>query len=204
MDLASPYAPIETCCFNEAERKKSPRMDSQPSQSHWMNILPPEKLSRNPLTIRHSASKSFASSSIHHTHVPELVDACGFFNKLDFWRTWGSFPIPRKNCPPARTSPAKDFNDAIAMIRREKILKWKNLLRNKICLLLEGCTFFFAKKTTTKTTKRLWRFKNRRNGDFGEWQNGETCLDPGGWRHCTGTFNMPWLVSLRHPSKKNV
>ena len=68
---------------------------------------------------------------------------------------------PPKQLRPAGTSPAQDFKGLpFPIVRNGKNLEMKNLLRNKICLLLEGCTFFFPKNNRNNMT-RLWRFKNR-------------------------------------------
>ena len=188
--------------LQRSRTKKTPRMDSQASQSHAMNILPPVKLSRKPLTIRHSASKSFASSSIHHTHFPELVDALWIFQQSStVFRGLGetfrwSFPIPRNNCPPARTSPAKTSKELPFPIVRNG----KNLEMEKIC---SGRNFhlppprrlhlFFSKKQQQKQHDETFEDStNRRNWWFWWIKNGlRLDLDPRRWRHCTGSFSMP-------------
>ena len=131
MDLASPYAPIElTCCFNEAEQKKSPRMDSPPSQSmQWTSYL------------LKSYQEIHSQSGIRHQNplprVPftrptflNLSMPLDFSTKLDFWRALGetfrwSFPTP-ETTPTCSDFACPDFKGLpFPIVRRQKYLNEK-------------------------------------------------------------------------------
>ena len=139
--------------------KKLPRMDSQPSQSmQWTSyLLKSYQENHSQSGIRHP-SKSFASSSIHQTHVPELVDACGFFNKARLLEgTWGNFslefPDPRNNSDLLGLRlPRLPRGFHFPLSCQEKILKGKNLEGRNLPPPRRLHLFFFQ-----KTTETTWR-----------------------------------------------
>ena len=190
--------------------KKLPRMDSQPSQSmQWTSyLLKSYQENHSQSGIRHP-SKSFASSSIHQTHVPELVDACGFFNKARLLEgTWGNFslefPDPPKQLRPARTSPAKTSKGLpFPIVMSGKNLERKKSGRKKSASSSKAAPVFFPKNNRNNMT-RLWRFKNRNGGLVNDKMVFDLTSIPGG-----GVIARELSVCLRlvtkatPPQKKN-